>query len=191
MTNSLNPEEQKILLETARKAIRQAFQDQKKLPLNLEKYPLNLQEKGACFITLRKKGALRGCVGSIEAVQPLILDVRDRAVAAALQDYQFSPLTLPELNEVQIEISRLTPPTRLEYKNADDLVKKLQPGVDGVVLKYQTRRATFLPQVWEQLRTPEIFLNRLCLKMGLDKSVWKQGELQVEIYQVEKFQEQD
>jgi AmmeMemoRadiSam system protein A len=191
MTNSLNPEEQQILLETARKAIRQAFQDEKKLALNLEKYPLSLQEKGACFITLRKKGALRGCVGSIEAVQPLILDVRDRAVAAALQDYRFSPLTLPELNDVQIEISRLTSPTRLEYKTADDLISKLQPGVDGVVLKYHSRRATFLPQVWEQLPTPEIFLNRLCLKMGLEESVWKQGKLQVEIYQVERFQEQD
>ena len=191
MTNSLSQAEQQILLETARNAIRQKLQKEQLIPLDLEKYPLRLLEKGACFITLRKKGVLRGCVGSIEAIQPLIQDVRDRAVAAAFQDYRFSPLTFPELEEIQIEISRLTTPSRLEYSTLDDLIRKLQPEVDGVILRYQSRRATFLPQVWEQLPTPELFLSRLCLKMGLDESIWKQGVLQVETYQVEKFQEKD
>ncbi len=86
MTNQLSGEEQKLLLETARNAIWKELNKEEKLPLVVDEYSPMLQEKGACFITLKKKGVLRGCVGSIEVVQPLIKDVRDRAVAAAFQD---------------------------------------------------------------------------------------------------------
>lgn len=191
MTNQLSGEEQKLLLETARNAIWKELNKEEKLPLVIDEYSLILQEKGACFITLKKKGVLRGCVGSIEVVQPLIQDVRDRAVAAAFQDYRFPPLTLPELDEIRIEISRLTQPCKLNYEDAEDLINKLRPQIDGVILRYQTRRATFLPQVWEQLPSPELFLNRLCIKMGLDQTAWRSVKLQVETYQVEKFQEEN
>lgn len=191
MTNQLSEEEQKLLLETARNAIRKELNKEEKLPLVMDEYSPILQENGACFITLKKKGVLRGCVGSIEVVQPLIQDVRDRAVAAAFQDYRFPPLTLPELDEIRIEISRLTQPCKLNYEDAEDLINKLRPQIDGVILRYQTRRATFLPQVWEQLPSPELFLNRLCIKMGLDQSAWRSVNLQVETYQVEKFQEEN
>lgn len=191
MTNQLSEEEQKLLLETARNAIRKELNKEEKLPLVMDEYSPILQENGACFITLKKKGVLRGCVGSIEVVQPLIQDVRDRAVAAAFQDYRFPPLTLPELDEIRIEISRLTQPCKLNYEDAEDLINKLRPQIDGVILRYQTRRATFLPQVWEQLPSPELFLNRLCIKMGLDQSAWRSVKLQVETYQVEKFQEEN
>ncbi len=191
MTNQLSGEEQKLLLETARNAIRKELNKEEKLPLVMDEYSPILQENGACFITLKKKGVLRGCVGSIEVVQPLIQDVRDRAVAAAFQDYRFPPLTLPELDEIRIEISRLTQPCKLNYEDEEDLINKLRPQIDGVILRYQTRRATFLPQVWEQLPSPELFLNRLCVKMGLDQSAWRSVKLQVETYQVEKFQEEN
>ena len=191
MTNQLSGEEQKLLLETARNAIWKELNKEEKLPLVVDEYSPMLQEKGACFITLKKKGVLRGCVGSIEVVQPLIRDVRDRAVAAAFQDYRFPPLTLPEFDEIRIEISRLTQPCILNYEDAEDLINKLRPQIDGVILRYQTRRATFLPQVWEQLPSPELFLNRLCIKMGLDQSAWRSVKLQVETYQVEKFQEEN
>jgi AmmeMemoRadiSam system protein A len=191
MTNQLSGEEQKLLLETARNAIWKELNKEEKLPLVIDEYSPILQEKGACFITLKKKGVLRGCVGSIEVVQPLIKDVRDRAVAAAFQDYRFPPLTLPEFDEIRIEISRLTQPCILNYEDAEDLINKLRPQIDGVILRYQTRRATFLPQVWEQLPSPELFLNRLCIKMGLDQTAWRSVKLQVETYQVEKFQEEN
>jgi len=187
----LSGEEQKLLLETARNAIWKELNKEEKLPLVIDEYSPILQEKGACFITLKKKGVLRGCVGSIEVVQPLIRDVRDRAVAAAFQDYRFPPLTLPEFDEIRIEISRLTQPCILNYEDAEDLINKLRPQIDGVILRYQTRRATFLPQVWEQLPSPELFLNRLCIKMGLDQTAWRSVKLQVETYQVEKFQEEN
>lgn len=191
MTNQLSGEEKQLLLETARNAIRRELDKEEKLPLMMDEYSPKLRENGACFITIKKNGVLRGCVGSIEAVQPLIQDVRERAVAAAFQDYRFPPLTLPEFDEIRIEISRLTPPRKLNYQDPEDLVNKLRPRIDGVILRYQTRRGTFLPQVWEQLPSPELFLNRLCLKMGLDQSVWRSAKLQVETYQVEKFQEED
>ncbi len=191
MTNQLSGEEQKLLLETARNAIRQELDKKERNPLVMDDYSPILQENGACFITLKKKGVLRGCVGSIQAVQPLIQDVRERAVAAAFQDYRFPPLTLPELDEIRIEISRLTQPRKLNYEDPEDLINKLRPRIDGVILRYQTRRATFLPQVWEQLPGAELFLNRLCTKMGLDQSIWRSAKMQVETYQVEKFQEEN
>ena len=191
MTNKLSGEEQKLLLKTARNAIRQELDKEEKLPLVMDEYSPKLQEKGACFITIKKNGVLRGCVGSIEAVHPLIQDVQERAVAAAFQDYRFPSLTLPELDEISIEISRLTQPRKLTYEDGEDLIAKLRPRIDGVILRHQTRRATFLPQVWEQLPNPELFLNRLCAKMGLDQSIWRSTKLQVETYQVEKFREED
>lgn len=191
MTNQLSGEEKQLLLETARNAIRRELDKEEKIPLMMDEYSPKLRENGACFITIKKNGVLRGCVGSIEAVQPLIQDVRERAVAAAFQDYRFPPLTLPEFDEIRIEISRLTPPRKLNYQDPEDLINKLRPRIDGVILRYQTHRGTFLPQVWEQLPSPELFLNRLCIKMGLDQSVWRSAKLQVETYQVEKFQEED
>lgn len=189
MTTKLSQDEQNLLLIAARNAIQGKLNQEKRVAPALDDYPAILQEKGACFITIKKKGVLRGCVGSIEAIQPLIEDVRSRAVAAAFQDPRFPPLEIPELEEISIEISRLTPPGRLIYKTPEDLIDQLRPGIDGVILGYLSHRATFLPQVWEQLPDPEIFLNRLCLKMGLDQSIWRTASLKVEIYQVEKFQE--
>jgi AmmeMemoRadiSam system protein A len=189
MTTNLSRDEQNLLLTIARNAIQGELDQEERVALALDDYPAILKEKGACFITIKKKGVLRGCVGSIEATQPLIEDVRSRAVAAAFQDPRFPPLESPELQEITIEISRLTPPGRLICKTPEDLIDQLRPGIDGVILGYLSHRATFLPQVWEQLPDPEIFLNRLCLKMGLDKSIWRTASLKVETYQVEKFQE--
>jgi len=160
-------------------------------PLNREELPPNLLEPGACFVTLTKAGQLRGCVGSIEAVQPLIQDVRDRAVGAAFGDPRFPSVTAPELEDLEIEVSILTSPEPLFYDTPKDLVRKLRVGVDGVILKGRFRRATFLPQVWENLPDPELFLARLCQKMGLAPDAWRVNKMGVDIYQVEKFSERD
>jgi AmmeMemoRadiSam system protein A len=125
----------------------------------------------------------------LEAHQPLAEDVREHAVAAALQDYRFPPVSPDEVPELQIEISRLTTPQKLEYHGADDLLGKLRPGVDGVILRDGFRRATFLPQVWEKIPDPVEFMNHLCQKMGVDASSWRYRQLEVLIYQVEEFHE--
>ncbi len=189
MTTKLSPEMGEILIKTVRQTLETRLNGQQIHPLDMDNIPSVLKERGASFITLTKRGQLRGCVGSIEATLPFIQDVQERAIGAGFDDPRFPPLTEAELPEIRIEVSLLTKPELLEYQSPDDLVKKLRPGIDGVILKHQYRRATFLPQVWEQLPTPEIFLDRLCLKMGLDPAAWRTIHLQVEIYQVEKFVE--
>ena len=191
MTRKLTPQEGQILLKIARQAIENHLNGEVKPSINLDDYPSSLTKKGACFVTLTMHGVLRGCIGSIEASQPLINDVQDRAVGAAFNDPRFPELKLDEYPDLKIEVSRLTPPKKLRYSTPEDLVDKLRPGIDGVILRYNFKRATFLPQVWEGLPDPEQFLGRLCMKMGLDPAAWRDQQLDVEIYQAEKFIEND
>ena len=191
MTKKLTPEEGQLLLKTARQAIDHNLRGEIDPPLNLGEYPSNLAERGACFVTLTLNGVLRGCIGSIEITQPLIKDVQDRAIGAAFHDPRFPGIKLEELPDLQIEVSRLTRPEKLKYSTPEDLVNKLRPGIDGVILRQNFRRATFLPQVWEQLPDPDQFLGRLCVKMGLSTGAWLDQHLDVEIYQAEKFLEID
>jgi AmmeMemoRadiSam system protein A len=115
--------------------------------------------------------------------------VREHAVAAALEDPRFPPVKERELNTIEIEVSRLTPPIPLEYKDATDLLSKLRPHVDGVILRDAFRRATFLPQVWEKISDPAEFLDNLCYKMGANPDLWRRKHLDVLTYQVEEFRE--
>jgi len=186
----LTQEEKQILLRLAREAIGEAVNRRRLLPCDLEKLPPRLREPGAAFVTLTEFGELRGCIGTLEAYQPLAEDVREHAAAAAVEDYRFPPVRPDEIDDLEIEISRLTEPWPLEYDNPLDLLQKLRPGVDGVVIKDEFRRATFLPQVWEKLPQPDQFLDHLCLKMGTQKSAWRVKKLKVFTYQVEEFHEE-
>jgi len=188
MNNQLSPEEKEILLKVARQSLELALRGEQLPPLIAET-PL-LKADGATFVTLTINGRLRGCIGALEPYQPLIEDVREHALAAAQNDYRFNPVRPEELEKIEIEISRLTPPVPLSYKDADDLLKKLRPNIDGVVLKDGHRRATFLPQVWEKLPDPKIFLSELCAKMGAPSNIWQRKKLDVLVYQVEEFHEE-
>ena len=110
-------------------------------------------------------------------------------MAAALQDYRFPQVRPDELGRIEIEISVLTPRTELDYETPEDLIQKLRPNVDGVVLQDSFRKATFLPQVWEQLPQPEPFLAHLCQKMGAASNLWQKKHLTVFTYQVQEFHE--
>ncbi|MBT7073278.1 MAG: AmmeMemoRadiSam system protein A [Anaerolineae bacterium] len=186
----LTSAEKEILLKIARRALEEKICGDEHLPLNAETQatPL-LQADGATFVTLRIKGELRGCVGTLEAYRPLTQDVRKHALAAALNDHRFLKVQAHELDQIDIEISRLTPPAPLDYIDADDLLKKLRPNIDGVIIKDGHRRATFLPQVWEQLPKTEDFLYHLCKKMGGSGNLWQDKKLDILIYQVEEFKE--
>jgi AmmeMemoRadiSam system protein A len=120
---------------------------------------------------------------------PLAEDVREHAIAAALQDYRFPQVQPIELPEIRIEVSRLTLPESLQYERPEDLPRLLHPGIDGVILRDGFRRATFLPQVWEKIENPGEFLDHLCMKMGLPPNTWRRKKLDVQIYQVEEFHE--
>lgn len=147
------------------------------------------QTNKGTFVTLKKRGQLRGCIGSLSARQPLKDDVIGNAINAAFRDPRFPPLSAAEFDQVDIEVSVLSDPQPLAYASADDLVRRLRPGVDGVILQRGIRRATFLPQVWEQLPTHEAFLGHLCLKAGLPETAWRDGDLEVFTYQVTYFEE--
>lgn len=189
MQEKLTLEEQRMLLRLAREAMESAVRGEKLPPLDVSALTPSLREHGASFVTLTLDGQLRGCIGALEARQPLAEDVREHAIAAALEDPRFPPVREDELSRINIEVSRLTRPTPLEYKDAGDLLSKLRPHVDGVVLSEGFRRATFLPQVWEKIPDPTAFLDNLCYKMGADPAAWRTRHLEVFTYQVEEFHE--
>jgi AmmeMemoRadiSam system protein A len=185
----LTTEEKQILLRLARQALEAGVRGEGLPPLDLESLPGRLREEGVSFVTLTSGGNLRGCIGALEPYQPLAEDVREHAVAAALQDYRFPNVRPEELSQIEIEVSRLTLPIPLEYTTPEDLLSKLRPGIDGVLLRDGSRRATFLPQVWEKLPDPADFLDNLCYKMGASSGLWRTKHLDVSIYQVEEFHE--
>lgn len=187
--DKLTIEEKQTLLKLARQALENGVRGEKLPPLDLKSMPQRLQEPGATFVTLTIAGNLRGCVGALEAYQSLAEDVREHAVAAALQDFRFPNVGPEELSQIEIEVSRLTPPVPLEYTTPEDLLSKLCPEIDGVLLRDGSRRATFLPQVWEKLPDPADFLDTLCYKMGAASDLWRKKYLDVSIYQVEEFHE--
>lgn len=190
MQEKLTLEEQEILLRLAREAMERGVRGEEIPPLDLESLPLLLREQGSSFVTLTSSGQLRGCIGALDAYQPLAEDVRVHAVAAAVKDPRFPPVKEEELSSIQLEVSRLTHPIPLEYKDADDLLSKLRPHVDGVILCDDTyHRATFLPQVWEKIPDPAEFLNNLCYKLGVEPDLWRREHFEMLTYQVEEFHE--
>lgn len=189
MEDKLTPEEKITLIHLAREALRSGVKGEPLPPLDRSSLTSRLREEGASFVTLMEAGKLRGCIGALEPYQALAEDVREHAVAAALEDPRFPPVSARELDRIQIEISRLTRPIPLSYQDADDLLSKLHPQVDGVILQDGIHRATFLPQVWEKIPDPGEFLDNLCYKMGATPDLWRKKHLEVLVYQVEEFHE--
>lgn len=190
MQEKLTLEEQKILLRLAREALERGVRGEELPALDLTALTPALCEEGSSFVTLTSSGQLRGCIGALDAYQPLAEDVRVHAIAAALKDPRFPPVREDELREIQIEISRLTRPILLEYQDAEHLLSQLRPHVDGVILHNNSpRRATFLPQVWEKIPDPAEFLNNLCYKMGMEPDLWRYKHFEVLRYQAEEFHE--
>ena len=182
-------QERQQLLSIARSAIKATLNQEQRKPLEKDQFPKHLTDELACFVTLTIHGRLRGCIGSLEAFRPLVDDVQDRAIQAAFEDYRFPPLTLSEFDQLQIEISVLTKPENLNYNSPVDLPTKIHPNVDGVILRDGPKRATFLPQVWDQIPSPTEFLSALCSKMGARANLWQTKMLDVATYQVEEFSE--
>ena len=149
-------------------------------------YP-KLKEKVATFVTINKRGSLRGCIGSLVAHRPFLEDLIENAKSAAFKDPRFAPLSKEEYEsgELDIEVSILTRPQPLEYSDIEDLKSKIRVGVDGVILTLNDFRATFLPQVWEQLPSFESFFAHLCLKAGLSRECLREHP-KIEVYEVEK-----
>jgi AmmeMemoRadiSam system protein B/AmmeMemoRadiSam system protein A len=179
----------KLARHTLRKQLGISVPEEESRRLEREMADPGLQKKCGTFVTLKSKGQLRGCIGSLSATEPLVENVKKNAVNAAFHDPRFAPLTADELADVQVEVSVLSQPQPLPYRDPYDLLQKLRPRVDGVIIRRGHASATFLPQVWQQLPHAEDFLGHLCMKAGLAADEWKTGRLEVQVYQVQYFEE--
>lgn len=174
----------KSLLFLARDALIKYLEEKEVKPSDEVKKKYS--NKQACFVTLTKKGKLRGCIGSLYPRQELWKDVIENSISAGFRDSRFLPLEEKELSKIKIEISVLSIPKKLEFKSPEDLLKKLNSNY-GVILQKRMNSATFLPQVWEQIPNKQSFLEQLSLKAGLSRDAWKTAEIWV--YEVEKIKE--
>ncbi|MGB9497367.1 MAG: AmmeMemoRadiSam system protein B [Dissulfuribacterales bacterium] len=189
MKESMSIRDKKALLRLARSAIEAKLV--KDVKVERPEPSLILKENRGCFVTLHKYGQLRGCIGTIEPICPLAECVEKNAQNAAFRDPRFPCLGAEELPEIDIEVSILSVPERLRFRDGDDLKRQLRPNVHGVILSRGMHRSTFLPQVWEQLPDKEQFLEHLCLKGGMPANAWKDPATSVEVYQAEVFGEKD
>jgi AmmeMemoRadiSam system protein A len=186
----LTEEEGRLLLKLARETIERKLFDRKSGEPNETELPPAFQERKGTFVTLTAKGQLRGCIGHIIPQETLLDGVQENAMNAAFRDPRFHPLRPDEWKDIRIEVSILTEPKPLSYTDGRDLLSKLRPGIDGVIIRRGYHQATFLPQVWEQLPDARNFLTNLCYKAGLDGEAWQEGDLEVSTYQVQAFEEE-
>lgn len=184
--SEFNSELRNIMLATAAASIRFGLQHQQLMSVSPEDYPHALQQQRACFVTLHHQSQLRGCIGNLLAIQPLIIDVVHNAYAAAFSDPRFTPLNPQEYPDLDLHISILSVPEAMEINNEKDLLKNLRQGIDGLILEEGLHRATFLPSVWEQLPETKEFVNQLKRKAGLSPQYWSE-HMKVSRYSTESF----
>jgi AmmeMemoRadiSam system protein A len=169
---SFTKHEHDTLLDIAWASIQHGLNTQQPLPVNAADYAAALQVEQASFVTLTHNGQLRGCIGSLQATLPLIVDVAQHAYAAAFQDPRFPSLQADELAQLSLHISVLNPPRPLLVHSEAELWTALRPGEDGVILQEGTHRSTFLPSVWDRLPAPVEFMRHLKQKAGLPPDYW-------------------
>lgn len=183
---TLSASDRATLLQVARAAIHQGLLHGRAPAIAVANHTPALRQTAATFVTLLIDGELRGCIGTLEAHRPLVADVAANAFAAAFRDTRFPPLSTIEEDLLELHVSVLTAPEPFAVRDEADLLAKLRPGIDGLVLADGARRATFLPSVWEQLPAPRDFVAHLKRKAGLSPAHWS-ATMRVERYQVEEF----
>lgn len=182
----LAPAQRATLITVARRSIEHGLQTAQPLVVVPSEYHRDLKAVRASFVTLQIDGRLRGCIGHLDAVQPVVVDVAENAFAAAFRDPRFSPLTGDEWPRVAVHLSLLTRPVPLEFTDEADLLRQLQPGEDGLILQDGPNRGTFLPSVWSSLPEPARFLAHLKQKAGLAANHWS-DHIEIMRYHTESF----
>ncbi|MDD5535170.1 MAG: AmmeMemoRadiSam system protein A [Candidatus Pacebacteria bacterium] len=186
----MNKEDQKYLLQLARRTLEKHFQDKEILQIESDDLPTSLTEIKGVFVSLFKNEELRGCIGNLKGDQPIFQGVIENSLASALFDPRFEPLTEDELNNVKIEISVIEPMKETpKFQNLKGLLDYLNKNHPGILIKKEAFQATFLPQVWKELTTAEDLLSHLCIKAGLAKDEWKKMDLDIYEYKVNNFKE--
>lgn len=186
MSSFLNSIEKKHLLQLAENSIRHGSQYRKAAEAQAGDLVGVLGEKRASFVTLRKNGQLRGCIGYLAAKRPLATDVLENAYAAAFRDSRFPPLQAEELEDLKIKISVLSRPELIQFSSEKHLLAQLRPGHDGLILTEGNKRGTFLPSVWNELLSAEEFLKHLKQKARLPPHYWSKT-IQVSRYTTLEF----
>jgi len=174
-SEALSQAERSELLQLAHDSIRHGLDHGRALAINLNAYSEPLQQQRATFVTLEIDGQLRGCIGMLQAVRPLVNDVAENAFSAAFSDPRFPPLSEQEFDQLDIHISILSPATPMAFDSEENLIAQLRPGVDGLILSDGVARGTFLPSVWESLSEPREFLQQLKRKAGLPVNYWSES----------------
>jgi len=160
------------LLDIARQSIASGLRDGEPIAVDPTAYPAELAEWRATFVTLRRASELRGCIGGLVASRPLVVDIAHHAFRAAFRDHRFAPLEADEFDELEIDISILSPLEPVSVHSEGALLELIRPGVDGLVVKDGTRQGTFLPAVWESLSEPSAFWRELKRKAGIPPDAW-------------------
>ncbi len=168
----LSDEDKDTLRNIARDSIEYGLTHHKPLPIDPTEYNPLLQSNAATFVTLQLHNQLRGCIGTLQAYQPLVKDVSQHAFDAAFKDPRFTSVNSEEAEQLEIHISILTPDEAIEFTSEEDLLSQLEPGIDGLIIEDGSHRATFLPSVWEQLPDRQQFLQHLKQKAGLSADHW-------------------
>ena len=176
--------EKQALLKIADDSIKYGLKNNKLLQIDVSSFPKNLQKNAASFVTLEIKGNLKGCIGTLKAYQPLVQDVAKNSYAAAFKDTRFDPVTIGEYSKLTKQISILSRPIKMSFTSEKDLLQKLHPGIDGLILSDKGHEGTFLPSVWKELQEPKLFLQQLKVKAGLPEKYWSKT-LKVKRYTVE------
>jgi len=166
----LNKDDKKFVFDVIHKSIEQGLNTGNAYKAETKNVAQNIKENYAVFITLKLNGQLRGCIGTTEAHMSLIDAVAQYAYAAAFSDPRFKPLTADEYKQVDISLSILTPAVPLPFNDEQDLLNKLRPEIDGLIISKNHARATFLPVVWESIKDPKQFLDELKRKAGIKAS---------------------
>jgi AmmeMemoRadiSam system protein A len=189
--SSFSSEDREWLLRLARQTLSGAVTNGPFPTVEADDVPMSARTPKGAFVTLTEHGELRGCIGNILPDAPLYRAVMQNAQSAALRDPRFAPVKDDEVKKIHIEISVLTEPEPVAFSSPDDLLTRLQPNTDGVLLRINGRGATFLPQVWEQLPDRTTFLERLSQKAGCEPGAWRGQDVTVSVYHVEAFAEPD
>lgn len=179
-------DEKNIILKEARTSIEYYLKQKKKYTVDAEAFSNSLREKKATFVTLKKNHSLRGCIGILEASHPLIEDVVRNAYSAAFQDYRFSPVNETEFEKIHISVSILTKPNAMHFSSYEDFISQIKKDEDGIILKLGSKRATFLPSVWESIHEVPLFIRHLMAKAGIAQ--WD-DKIEAERYRVIEISE--
>jgi len=184
----LTPKDIDLLFDIARTALHKTIiEGEHHWQPDLAQLPRVLHQPAATFVTLYTRGKLHGCIGSVEPRLPMAWDVAKNAIAAARHDPRFPVLRHDELDDTEIEISILTPLQELPYSSLEDLLNKIRPGIDGVMVERGWQRGLLLPQVWEQIPDPQEFLAHVALKAGASPDIYLDPRTKVYTFQVHNF----